>query len=850
MDLVPSAADRPDHPPSAPDAAWREFARAPLVPVAVAVAAGLLLDRYGGVPFEFALGTAVAGLVTWLALPRSHGSNTAVPLWIACAGLAAAHHHAHRHVFADDDIGFAAAESPRVVRVRATLADDPRTRYADRPTTAGWGPTDRDVVPLRVTALRRADGSWADASGLARFTVDRPTEPSERSRPALEGLRAGDAVEVVGLLAEPRTPSNPGEANTKERLLDQRIRAEIHTSNAPGAVVRLESGRGTYPGGLARTRSSAATALREHLPPKEAGVAAALLLGDGSAMEQAEWDAYIRTGVVHALAISGQHLVVLAGFLWVGVRVAGIRRRQGAWLVLAVIVGYAILTGLRPSGVRAAAMVAAVCGGLIFRRPVVPANAFALSWLVVVAMNPTDPFTLGCKLSFLSTFVLVWGVGRWLVPDRLSPLEQLVESSRSFIEKLLRMVGRTVGIAYVIGLAIWAANAPLLAADQHLVSPVGVLIGPPVVLLTSAALIAGFLLLVLAPLGVVAVPFAEVTRLSLVACEHLVRLAEELPGGSAYVAGPSSWWVVGFYVGLVPLILMGRPWRIRGVVFPIGWILLGVGWPSRAGVPPDELRATFLAVGHGGCTVVETPDGRCLLYDAGSTAGPGVVRRVIAPYLWHRGIDRVDEVFLSHADADHFNGMGELLRRFPVGQVTLTPSFAETDKPEVAATLVALERYGVPRRVAMAGDRFTAGDVEIEVLHPPPRGPGETENERSLVLQLRHAGNTLLLTGDLEKTGTGWVLDQPKRPVDVMMAPHHGSRGAFPERLVAWCEPHLVVVSRGPPSGNTLRSEGAKPPTSWDTYTAGAITLRSHHTGVSAEAFRTGERVVLPRRVP
>src|SRR5207244_842658 len=128
-------------------------------------------------------------------------------------------------------------------------------------------------------------------------------------------------------------------------------------------------------------------------------------------------------------------------------------------------------------------------------------------------------------------------------------------------------------------------------------------------------------------------------------------------------------------------------------------------------------------VGHGGCTVLETPDGRTLLYDAGAIAGPDVARRLIAPYLWHRGIRRIDEVFLSHADLDHFNGIPDLLNRFNVGRVTCTPSFADKATPAVAHTLAALDRHGVAVRIVQAGDRFGAGTVLFDVLHPPTVGP-------------------------------------------------------------------------------------------------------------------------------
>ncbi|MFO0825085.1 MAG: ComEC/Rec2 family competence protein [Gemmataceae bacterium] len=84
----------------------------------------------------------------------------------------------------------------------------------------------------------------------------------------------------------------------------------------------------------------------------------------------------MRTGVVHVLAISGQHLVVLAGFVWLVLKLFGVRRRYGAWVVIVVMIAYTLLTGARPSAVRAAVMVCAVCVAIVLRRPVIAANIF------------------------------------------------------------------------------------------------------------------------------------------------------------------------------------------------------------------------------------------------------------------------------------------------------------------------------------------------------------------------------------------------------------------------------------------------------------------------------------------
>jgi competence protein ComEC len=204
-------------------------------------------------------------------------------------------------------------------------------------------------------------------------------------------------------------------------------------------------------------------------------------------------------------------------------------------------------------------------------------------------------------------------------------------------------------------------------------------------------------------------------------------------------------------------------------------------------------------------------------------------------------------LILSHADSDHFNGIGELARRFPIGRVTMTPSFAEKPTIEVAAGLEVLREYQIPTRIVSTGDSFTAGEVIFDVLHPPAIGPPGTENERSLVLLVRHGEHRILLTGDLEKSGTPRLLQQPISEVDVLMAPHHGSLGAAPASLAQWCKPKLVVVSRGPALGNSVKPTDLPTTTLRDTFTDGAIILRSTKTSLFAETYLTGERMRLSR---
>ncbi len=842
MSYAPPAFD--DEAAKPPEPPWREFGRAPLVPVALAASVGLLADRYVGVPFGAVLIVAAVALVGWLSTRIATPQSALGWLLVCAAALAAAHHHSHRHSTAPDDISAFAKDTPSAVRVRGTLADEP-----DR-----WRPPKYDPLltvqreesssgVLEVTAVESVEG-WRPASGRVRLSVEG----------RLDDLHCGDAVEVSGRLSRPDGPHNPGERDYRVYLLNRQITADFRVKRSADAVVRLEEGwRASLFGWLAVVRGWGARALAKSLPKDEAGLATALLLGDSTALDREEWDAYVRTGVIHVLAISGQHLVILGWFAWLVLRACGVRNRHAAWAVAFLLFSYALLTGARPSAIRAAVMVCLVCGGIILRRPVIMANVFAFSWLVVVVANPADPFTAGCQLSFLSVFVLLWGAVRWLRPRELTPVEQLIEETRGMPEKILRAVLRALWQLFAISVILTVVNTPLVLAWQNVASPIALFLGPPLVVLTAIALVTGFLLLIVSPLGVWAAwPFARVTEGCLAACEWLVHLGDRVPFGHVYSPAPPMWWLVGFYLLVAGLVLFDGKW-VKRFLAAIGvWVVFGLA----LGLQPrtsDELRVTFLAVGHGGCVVIETPDGRVLLYDTGTTAGPDAMRRVIAPYLWSRGVNRIDEVFLSHADLDHFNGLPELMKRFPVGQVTTTPTFPDKESPGVGAVLAALEKHAVPRRTVVAGERFTAGDVSFQVLHPPPVGPVGNENTRSLVLLMRHAGHTFLLTGDLEGEGQSLVVAQPISLVDVMLAPHHGAKNANaprgtaekpePGAMATWARPKLVVSSQraGSATEHLHASYGAVGATVWDTPTAGAVTVRSHATGVIAEAFRTRE---------
>jgi competence protein ComEC len=583
----------------------RAFAHAPLVPVALAATAGLCADRYTTVDVGGWLLLAAVGLVGWIVLRRQSAPAATGLLWLSWFGLAAAYHHVQRHSFGRDDLGRLAGDAPHLVRVRGLVDDEPVVHRTDRadPLIPSRKP-DHGVTVLAVNRVWTEAVDWVPASGKARLVIDRAID--QNNPYALDSIHVGDEVEVTAMLSAPPGPANPGERDFADAERDKRITAELRVSKATEAVIRLDR-RSDWDtdAWVAIARGHAARILRETMPDRDAAVARALLLGDGTAMDRAEWDEYIRTGVVQVLAISGQHLVVLAGFFWFLFRAAGVRTRYGALVVMGIVLFYAVLTGLRPSATRAVIMVCAYCGGIVLRRPVNPANAFALAWLAVAALDPTDPFTLGCQLSFLAVFVLIWGVARWFPPGHLSPLDRLIDESRPAWVRALRAVAKAVGMLYLVTLVLFVATGPILLDRQNVLSPAGILIGPPLILLTGVALVTGFLTLLVGTVSfTLAWPFALATKLALALCGVIVRAADHLPGGAVYSPAPPTWWLIGFYLIVAALILATAPWLRRLAAALSAWILLGVVVTGHH-TDPDELRVTFLSVGHGTATVMQ-----------------------------------------------------------------------------------------------------------------------------------------------------------------------------------------------------------------------------------------------------
>jgi competence protein ComEC len=647
---------------------------------------------------------------------------------------------------------------------------------------------DRERLEVDITAIR-AGRTWRPAAGRSTLLVDGH----------LLGVDAGDRLQVFAALRRPMPAHNPGEFDFADHArADGQL--SVLRANYPDCVTVLARGAAWSPRRwLGRLRARGDELLASRLTVSRHPLASAILLGERNLLSAERTESFLTTGSIHLLVVSGLHVAILASALFFGMRMGLLPRRMSLLAIGALVVLFALATGGRPPVVRAVVLVLIVIAAKLSGRRAWSFNALAAAAIVVLVMNPADLFRVGVQLSFLAVAALMWIAG-FLPRPSTDPLDRLIAASRTWPNRAARWCGRYYWQLTLASAVVWLVCLPLVMARFHLFTPIAVVVGPLLWAPMAVALLAGFGVLVF---GWILPPVGEaLSHLCDLCCGLLQRGVDWAAGverGHSWVAGPETWWLAGFYAGLAMLLAFPRirppvRWRLGLLA---AWILLGLA-PVFMTSDDERLRCTFIAVGHGSSVLVELPHGQTVLYDAGGLASPHAAARSIAATLWSRGQTHVDAVVLSHADVDHYNALPELLDRFTVGAIFVSPVMFEQESAALAELQAALAQKDIPVREVYAGDSLaTQSATRIEVLHPPRTGVLGSDNANSIVLLIEHRGRKILLPGDLESPGIDDVMAERPLDCDLLMAPHHGSSRSDPPGFAAWSTPDWLVISGG-----------------------------------------------------
>lgn len=511
----------------------------------------------------------------------------------------------------------------------------------------------------------------------------------------------------------------------------------------------------------------------------------ALLTGDkGELYEDAELYAAMRaSGILHIVAVSGMHIVILISFLQL---LLG-RGKRASLICIPVMLVFVLMTGCRASVVRAAVMQTVFLLAPLFEREYDGPASLSAALLGILIADPMAIGGVGLQLSFacaLGFIALLPALQGWCA-EHLPMRNRLV---RAAVESLLCTACATVFSLPVaahyfgaIPLLSWLANlltlyvVELCFAGCYIVCAIGALFAP-----LGAAL-------------------AWVLAWCVRYCVYVYGVIASLPFACLYtVNGGAVVWLAGTYAVFIAWGMLRRR-NIRV------WLLIPAEL-CAVGALTVLLTGGLSLIGGTELTVLDVGQGECVLLLDETAAvvvdcgGSGRVNAGVraADMLLSRGKARVDMLVLTHLHRDHTNGVEALMARLPVSYLIL-PADHDDEDDMLDELLAAAERRGTTVVFLSEETTAQAGSIELTLLLP---GAGSSENERGIVALARLADRTALVMGDAGTGAETALLQRGLVPdVDVLVVGHHGARGASGTLFLRTAQAETAAISVG--AGNS-----------------------------------------------
>lgn len=640
----------------------------------------------------------------------------------------------------------------------------------------------------------------------------------------------GSRVRISGSFSLYTEATNIGQFDARNYYAARKIYGQVKKA----AIVYTEPpniiGRGKEC--LWQLRRHLAETFLEVYGEENGALLAAMLLGERTFLSEETQSLYKAAGTLHVIAVSGLHISLLGLGLYRLLRRIFDVQAPAAVISVLCMAAYVFLVGNPPSAVRAFIMFAMGLLAGYWKRTLDTPTALSLSAAIILMGNP---FYIG-QSSFLLSFLAILAIAVFqpalkeclaLINPYHFPLSRLLDSRRAWrlrhldpqkvtggCHELLKKAGNGLQSSF----SVWIVTLPVQLFFFSEVSLFGIFFNLLIIPLMGVILLLGIAGLFLKEIFHLftfltgsALTDWEITVISICRYAEGIFFAIIKAGGSLADRLSFAMWTPGkpaygkmlLAFGLLLLFCLLGNLSENGRTFPEKFwkyrlgILLGVIL-LLAGYPAHNLQITFLDVGQGDGICMELPDGSVYLMDGGSSDVSKVGNYRLVPFLKAKGIRKIDAVFLSHGDADHINGIAELLeeKQMSIDCICL-PAGAEQEEFVEIRDLARARNISV--RTIQAGDFWENNGAKFWCLNPAD--VTASGNAASMVLYMEYQDFSMLLTGDLEGEGEKSVAallrSNAITGISVLKVAHHGSKNSTKEEFLRQCSPAVAVISCG-----------------------------------------------------
>ena len=589
--------------------------------------------------------------------------------------------------------------------------------------------------------------------------------------------RYGDIIKFTGKLKIPPGRRNPNGFDYRAYLLQKGISTTMFSREIENI-------------GKHKTNSFVAAALnlREHLtafyesylPTNLSSLMVGIALGIKDNIPGETMKAVKNGGVAHVLAVSGLH----TGIIYAALEL--IFHRFGLSGFLSLIIGsittifYSFMAGLSPSVLRAAIMIMVFMLAKAVGRENDPLNSLCFSAVVLLFLNPLNLFSVSFQLSYAAVVGIILFFAHF---------RRILEGLPVYLRDSLSVI---ISAQLVVG--------PILAYYFFKISLIGFFTNLLVVPLVSLILISGlFSGIIFIPLGSL---FVKIPGFLLYIVEKIILISSELPFATIVVPALPPISII-LYFALLAIVFDFTPFSdeikslykkacavclILLIFFPI--ILSSGGF-----------EVTFIDVGQGDAILIQTEGRKAILIDGGGippyySGDFDTGDDIIQPFLYSKGIKKIDVVVFTHFDDDHARGLLSILRSMKVKNII----YGVPEDCNIYEEMVEIARQKQIKTIQVKrGEQFTFDNITFDVLNPV----GDTQknfssNDNSVVLKMSYKGFDFLFTGDLEYEGERSLISSGiDIGAHVLKVGHHGSHTSTSREFLSKVRPLYSVISAG-----------------------------------------------------
>lgn len=518
-------------------------------------------------------------------------------------------------------------------------------------------------------------------------------------------------------------------------------------------------------------------------PTDTAHFMCSVMLGEKSALydDAALYTDLSRAGFMHIAAVSGMHVAILVGFLLL---VLG-NSRGSAFVCIALLWFFVLVTGASPSAVRAAFMQSVMLLAPIVRRENDPITSLSAVLALVLLVNPYAAGSVSLHLSFAAM------AGIMCFTERIGrAVSSLI--SEAAAERLRTPIG-----VVSMSLSVMVFTLPLTALHFGHVSVLSPISNVLALWVVPVVFCGGFICVAAASV----LPAAGMALAWLVSWPAryvflVAGLISDIGFAVAYLDNIFMWgWFALSLMALAAMLFVKLPSAAK-LIYPIAMtVLLLVEALTLAGNYYRSGRGTVavLDVGQGQSIACIEKDA-AILIDCGGKNTLENAGETAAAYLMSRNVHELDALVLTHLHSDHANGVLKLLELVDVDNIYL-PNDPIDEEGLLVPILKSAAKHGAEVHYIWDDRLRHYGGIDLQLYKPSTRGDA---NERCIMCRISVDDWDMLVSGDAPTAAENELLERAElNGTEVFVAGHHGSRYSSGEALLRELEADTAVISVG-----------------------------------------------------